>query len=577
MSRKRTLRLTLSSLLICLFLCSTCFKSSAKNKSFDKLLYEAIRSNDYNRTTELLEWHFRSNGLSISERLYWNQASPFALYNYYNNNAKRPVISVSRYPTKYQLSTYWKTWSKHLTQSNWDPDSFFKNQKDAMTMAQYNILMLLSHELGHHLAHRHNIKMEPLNCHEYLADMASMSVVASFPEKSKMATLQNRYLELMASINNAIPASDRFDVQELDIHANCECVPVEYPRDSSQMSQYASAYFVRRLMLANNPRFKTSEAICDSIFKKFQLGWENKYPRLSAQIIGYEVAEDRTRMGDAGSSIYDIYAIQMWGAERIHRVNSSGYTDSGELYTVQLNWPEKMVKDGLQNVRILNQNGSHYFDWHYYPDTTEVVEYLTFMGFVGTDVRKDFSFLTYEEDVSGNGHYCLYSQSRGYLLKKEILHIEEVLHKDGDCQLFSVDKGSIVIYANGNHAFTKTSYNRDLRIYNTETLFQLGLTYDKEDIFEDRLITSTKDGNIFFYSDNYVMLWDGKSISTVVGSGVKGVNFVDQLNGINEFENIQAIHFDKGVLTVYDEEFFTNADWNPIHIWKFKIDLPIAN
>lgn len=444
-----------------------------------------------------------------------------------------------------------------------------------MAMAQYNVLMLLSHELGHHLAHRQNIKMEPLNCHEYIADMASMSVVASFPEKSKMATLQNRYLELMASINNAIPASDRFETQGLDIHNHCDCIPVKYPKDSSQMSQYASAYFVRRAMLANNPRYKTSTEISDSIFRKYQVFWEKKYPRIPTQIIGLEVTEDRTRMSDEGSSVYDIYTIEMWSADRIHRVNSVGYSDSGRLFTVRMNWPERVTTEGLLNVTIFDADGNHYFDWHYYPDTTSVVSQLRFMGFVGADIRKDFSFLTYEEDHVGNGSYCLYTKKRGYTLQREKLEISEMLHKYGDCQLISVDDVFIKIYGNGNHHFTETIYNRKLKTYQTKVLFDLGLTYDVADVFEDRLISSTSDGNIVFYSDHYIMFWDGSSIKTIAGSGVQGGNIIDGNRGINEFENVQALYFSKGILTVYDEEFFTSNERNPVNIWKYEVDIPL--
>lgn len=549
----------------------------AKHKSFDKQLYVAINSNDYDKTTRLLEWFFINQDLSISESLQWNRASPFSLYNYYNNNSKYPAIYVSTYPTKYQLSEYWTTWSKHLTQSKWDPNTFFKNKKDAQSMAQYNVLMLLSHELGHHLAHRQSLKVEPLNCHEYLADMASMSLIASFSKNSQMAKLQKRYLQLLESINGSIPESDRFEPIASDIHVNCDCIPVVYPVDSSEMAQYASAYFVRRSMLNSNPRYKSSQDITDSIFKKYQINWEKKYPRLPVTTIGLEYTEDRTKIGRKGGDVYDIYTIQSWGKERIHRVNTVGYSDSGELYSIQINWPEKMLKGGLQNVKILDREGNHYFDWHYYPDTTHVVSYLTFMGFVCSDMRKDFAFLTFEEDSKGDGRYCLYTQKKGYNLKKEELNITEFLHCDGDCQLISVTNELITIYGNGNHQFTMTKYNRVDSNYSINKLFDLGLTYNKEDIFEDNLITSTYEGNIVFYSDNYVLMWNGKTIRTIAGSGIKGHNIIDGSRGMNEFENVQALYFNRNTLKVYDELFGTKNERNPVWIWQFKVEASSAN
>ncbi len=549
------------------------FDSNAKEKPLDKRLYSAIKTNDFEATTSILEAYFRGQDLSISPDLYWHKTSPFALYNYYSELYYTPTITVSGFPEDNEVKEYWNTWSKHLTQSKWKQDDFFSNEKEAKALAQYNVLMLMSHELGHHLAQRHKVKKNNLNCNEYMADMASMSLITQFPEKSKLGRLQSRYVELLASINIAVNASERFSMVNSDIHQDCDCIDVKYPKDSSQMAQYASAYFVRRAMLAKNPKHKSATTIRDSIFKINQLRWDQKYPKMPSSLTTIHETNDPMRMGETGSNTYNINAMDRWHADvdNVHNIGDVGFSDTGELYYVRMDWPERMFKGGLQNVHILDKNGDYYYSWHYYPESDENISRLTFMGFVGTDLRKDFAYLTYEEDSSNTGRYFLYAQREGFFLDKKVLDIKGDLHGTGECKL--VSSGSqIIFYSNGYNQFTKTTYSLETGLYTTDTLFQLGLAFSGKSLFEDKLCASSSGKYIAFYSDNYIMVWDGNMLRTLAGTGVEGTNVSDPRS--NELQQVQAVNLMNDQLTVYDEEFSSHQERNLVRILKYKIDLP---
>ncbi len=554
------------------FFCCISFDTYAKEKSFEKRLYSAIKSSDFEGTTVILESYFLSQDLSVSPDLYWYKDSPFALYNYYNNVYHRPIITVSAFPADSQTKQYWNTWSKHLTQSKWKPDDFFSNEKEAKALAQYNVLMLMSHELGHHLAQRHSVKYENLNCNEYIADMASMCLIASFSPKSKLARLQNRYLALLKSINNAVEDSEQFTIVNRDIHQNCDCISVQYPKDSSQMAQYASAYFVRRAMLGANTNFQSVSAIRDSIFKINQHHWEQKYPRMLSTLTAVKETKNPVRMGELGKTEYLLNAMDRWhdDVDNVHNIGKVGFSDSGDIYYVRFDWPERMIKGGLQNVHLFDENGNYYFTWHYYPESTEIIPRLKFMGFVGSDLRKDFAFLTFEEDTSDVGRYCLYTQHDGFFLQKQILGIKENLHGTGDCRLTTSSNG-VTINSNGYNQFTQTVYSVETGLYNIDTLFQLGLTYSGTSKYEDRLCASSSGDYTAFYSDNYIMIWDGKKLQTLAGTGVEGTNVFGEAN--NELQQVQAIDLRNGQLTVYDENFSSKFERNPVRVLKYKVEL----
>ena len=53
-----------------------------------------------------------------------------------------------------------------------------------------------------------------------------------------------------------MPKEQRFDPIKFDLHVSCDQLNVEYPKDSALMPQYASAYFMRRVYLHENPGYK---------------------------------------------------------------------------------------------------------------------------------------------------------------------------------------------------------------------------------------------------------------------------------------------------------------------------------
>ena len=68
------------------------------------------------------------------------------------------------------------------------------------------------------------------------------------------------------------------------------------------------------------------------------------------------------------------------------------------------------------------------------------------------------------------------------------------------------------------------------------------------------------------------MIWDGKKLQTLAGTGVEGTNVFGEAN--NELQQVQAIDLRNGQLTVYDENFSFKFERNPVRILKYKVKLP---
>ena len=165
----------------------------------------------------------------------------------------------------------------------------------------------------------------------------------------------------------------------------------------------------------------------------------------------------------------------------------------------------------------------------------------------------------------------MYAQREGFFLDKKVLDIKGDLHGTGECKL--VSSGSqIIFYSNGYNQFTKTTYSLETGLYTTDTLFQLGLAFSGKSLFEDKLCASSSGKYIAFYSDNYIMVWDGNMLRTLAGTGVEGTNVSDPRS--NELQQVQAVNLMNDQLTVYDEEFSSHQERNLVRILKYKIDLP---
>jgi len=104
-----------------------------------------------------------------------------SIYNYYDNLE----IVVSQFPAKNRVWDYWQNWSDGLTNGAWSPRKHFKSKRRALEMANFHTLMMLCHELGHHLAQRYDVERAELNCKEYQADLACVSLGCRFISRKK--------------------------------------------------------------------------------------------------------------------------------------------------------------------------------------------------------------------------------------------------------------------------------------------------------------------------------------------------------------------------------------------------------
>lgn len=192
------------------------------------------------------------------------------IINQYSNGMVE--IKLSRMMKPEETADYWGNWSKVLAKGNFDQKKFFKNDRERFLMANFNVLVLAAHEIGHYLDYRYQINdrffeggmlttKTPMNCVENYADKFAVATINYLAQDSRFAEIRSRYLELINNFNSSIPTENRYNFDSYDyVREKCETVDLYkngVNEDGSGVNenffrQYTSAYFNRhRLMLEN--------------------------------------------------------------------------------------------------------------------------------------------------------------------------------------------------------------------------------------------------------------------------------------------------------------------------------------
>ncbi len=241
----------------------------------------------------------RNKGGSLGLKL----QEPFEIINRYSNGSVE--ISLSRMVKISEARQYWQNWSDVLAAGNFDHKNFFRNDEERRLLANFNVVVLASHELGHYLDY--NYKMsdrdfsggflhdnDPLNCTEAYADKFAVSMLNTLAADPRFAALRKRYVELITEFNRSIPAENRYDFTTPDL-AIGRCGEIDllkngveedgYTVNQNFFRQYTSAYFNRHLIFLKDPDFadigRTAKRdLIDPYFKRLDM--VNRPFRLSA-------------------------------------------------------------------------------------------------------------------------------------------------------------------------------------------------------------------------------------------------------------------------------------------------------
>lgn len=516
---------------------------------------DSFEKGDWTATVKFLENFYVYRGVSVSQNMEWHPVSTLNLYNFYNESSLNPAIVVSDYPTKDSIWLYWENWSEKLTHGKWKPKAFFKNKKDAKLMAHYNVLMLLSHELGHHIAHRYSIRNRQLNCFENLADLASMALVKDLEKIPYFNDLQKRYIQLTEDINQAIPAEHQFTKAANYSTGLCEEMDVKYPSDTIQMLQYASAYFVRRQHLHESLKQKDSKEILETVFLKEHLSWLDKQPQLRADMY---LIKEQPNLFEYPASISRDLALNRY------RFQPNFDARSGFMISTQQNafhWKAVIPRDQSENTIITFDatmaNGHLYNQWYYKCPENQQVEKTNVLSFYLNEIGAKPVILLEEEDSLSKKHLYLLSSDTGFYLKKTKLNLR-------------TSKTVKIVGVEGNVVKLLQQFEQS---DSTSKLSEVKFSLETQRGIMDRVVAivpfsanknliqyaTSSDNCYYFITGFYVVQLKDGIVSTVAGSGLFG-----NRPELKELQFPKAIGAIQGEVTVLDSRGYSSDEHRTI-------------
>jgi len=536
----------------------------------EKELYKAVKKGNWENCTSQLENYFAELGVSIHDSLLWIPKEPETLYNYYSPKFKYPGIVAGNFPTKKQVWSYWNAWSVNLTDSTWNPRKYFGSKSKARKMANYNVLMLLSHELGHHIADRHGIVNDNLNCHEYIADMASIALILGYEEASKFNLLQSKYDELLVDMNSHISDKDRFNVIKADFHNHCDAIQVIYPKDSTLMPQYASAYFERRKFLTKDKGYESAKELVKDMYLGDQLAWTSKYPRQnSTSNLKFTVSDPFRHESDIAFS-RGIRQMENWGADRVYDLMDYYIDEQNKPMHFQMIYPEEVKKGALINLELHNWEGDLAYRYYYYPENNLQLRDIEAFGVYSEGFDKNTSVLILEETKDTTSLF-LYQNSSGLRLEKTRLNI---LADDSRYQLISVRDDDVRIVKSSFEADSVLRfYAIDYDLKKQRAKGNLIFEYDKaKSNFVHWVCTQHGSDSYLLAINQYLLKIDGEKIKTISGTGLEGHKYSGNSPVLNEFELVRALKANKHSILMIDKKIGGPKQRSDVYLKEIKLE-----
>jgi len=544
-------------LICCFFANSYCISAQNYNEA---TLEKSICSGNWQGTIKQLELFFRGYEVSVHDSLNWHTEHFTNLINYYNNSRLSPAIVVSDFPSRDSVWEYWQNWSDLLTNSNWDPKKSFKSKKEATRLAQYNVLMLLSHELGHHLVHRYRKNKGGLNCQEYLADLASMALISSFRKNGYLSKLQSKYLILINEINSSIPLDSRFDNISFNLHNNCDSLRVVYPADSSLMPQYASAYFVRRLYMDSSWGYHSAKEMIEEIYLEKHKSWLELYPssNLKANLQGRY-----TNLFEYDDFLQNQRSLARWKGQKSYISEYSGYAFTNEEIAVC--WNAYIPADdncGSAVISVRSLDGLLINNWVVRPGElvdNRVVDIDVWINGKSNDLHMLVHYRYSEKDS-----LVLYSSNGSSVLISNLLF---VTLNQGRYDLVSVTDSEAVILKSdiserGNIQFKEIRIDKSAYKIEESDLFKVDISNAYTTYWE----ASANEHKEYLVAINgYLISCKNKEINTVAGTGIMGYKL-----DLKEFSYPRALSNLGGNVLLLDESSELHNVRTTLTVFSFK-------
>lgn len=304
------------------------------------------------------------------------------IINKYSNG--QVEIHLSRMMKPEETADYWENWSKTLAEGNFDHQKFFKNDRERFLFANFNVLVLAAHEIGHYLDFRYLINdrffesgmlttKAPMNCVENYADKFAVATINYLAQDPRIAEIRPRYLELIKTFNSSIPTQNRYNWDAYEFVGE-KCGEVDLYKNGvtedgngvneNFFRQYTSAYFNRhRLMLENKNYPNLQNVIKQDLLESFYKTANLSEAKLKVKTISELNIKHNNDIFFGGDDLREMIGFNR-DLSSLHTpqkdVSVSRKTnvlnDKGELRTLEFNWIAKDLLYDDEKI-ILKENG----------------------------------------------------------------------------------------------------------------------------------------------------------------------------------------------------------------------------
>lgn len=358
------------------------FAISSFGKDFSKIeadkVWQMLEQGDTENAFWFLAELYRRNGADIANEGRWKLKLEVRDYkeiiNRYNNGSVK--IELSRMMKPEETIDYWENWSKVLAAGNFDQKTFFKDDRERFLLANFNVLILAAHEIGHYLDYRYKMSdrdysggflhdNDPLNCTENYADKFAVATVNHLAKDARFAAIRPRYLELIKEFNNKIPAENRYNFTSYDLVGE-KCGTIDLMKNGVNpdnsvnenfFRQYTSAYFNRhRLMLENENYGNLSNIIKTELLDPFYKRMDYTDAKISIKTLrefdgklGGEIffgSDDLRENLDFEIGLESLSASGEKDAGKSNvavNLRDTKLNDKGEIRFVELDWTAKKI------------------------------------------------------------------------------------------------------------------------------------------------------------------------------------------------------------------------------------------
>ncbi len=279
-------------------------------------------------------------------------------------------ITISRMMSPDEASGYWQNWSDVLTEGKFDHNTFFTDDRERHLMANFNVLVLSAHELGHYLDFVYKMSdryysgsltdADPLNCTEAYADRFAAATINELASDSRFAAMREKYVQLITRINSAIPDANRYDFASAD-HSSTMCGEIDLLRNGVNddgsvnqnfFRQYASAYFNRHVSMLGDQEFGgLSKMLERDLFAPFFKRLEPapmKFKLTTVQDLSIKPENDLFLSGDElreaidfDRALEELAPDTSQPVEKAHALRETLIGPKGEPVVIEVNWTSK--------------------------------------------------------------------------------------------------------------------------------------------------------------------------------------------------------------------------------------------